>query len=133
MKIQEVTSTKEDYLRALYLLGKSTGVVDLARHLGLSKSTVSERLEALAKQGFVSHKKYKKLQLTKKGEILAKNLTYKHRVIEVFLHNFLNIPKNKVHEEAHKLEHAFSDGAIKRLGRFVGNPQKDPHGKPIVK
>ena len=134
MKTQQgITSTKEDYVRALYLLGKDVGVITLARHLNLSKSTVSERLEELGKHGFVHREKYKKLQLTKKGELLAKKLTYKHRVIEVFLHNFLNISKNKVHDEAHKLEHAVSDDVIKRLGRFVGNPKKDPHGTPILK
>ncbi|OGK19075.1 hypothetical protein A3G67_01290 [Candidatus Roizmanbacteria bacterium RIFCSPLOWO2_12_FULL_40_12] len=128
-----LTATKEDYLRAIYLSGKDAGVVNLARRLDLSKSTVSERLAAMAKQGLVIHKKYEKLRLTKKGELFAKKLTYKHRIIEVFLHNVLHISKKKIHEEAHKLEHAFSDDAINRLSRLVGNPKRDPHGTPILK
>ena len=131
-----VTATREDYLRALYKLGGDegkVGVTTLADHMGLAKSTVTERLQGMAENKIVKYERYKPLQLTRKGKNLAKKLTYKHRIIEVFLHDTLKMKGNVIHEEAHQLEHAFSDDAIQRLARFLGNPKVDPHGSPIVK
>lgn len=106
-------------------------LVDIARSLGLSRSTVSERLSGLARQGYVTHVKYEKPALTRRGETLARKLTRKHRIVEVFLHEVLKMPKGRVHAEAHKLEHALSDEVVERLGRFLGNPKVDAHGAPI--
>lgn len=132
----ELSITQEDYLRAMYKLKTSEGkirVVDIAEQLGLSKSTVSERLQELARQKFVLYSAYTKLDLSKKGYEVGEMLTYRHRIIECFLHKVLKISKERVHEEAHRLEHAFSDEAIEKLADLVGNPEKDPHGTVIPK
>ena len=132
-----ITATREDYLRAMYALeqkhARGIGVLELADTLGLAKSTVSERLQELAGLHLIQYQKYAPLRLTKKGSAVAKKLTYKHRLIEVFLHATLHLPRNKVHAEAHKLEHAFSDEVTERLRAFLGNPHVDPHGSPILK
>lgn len=106
-------------------------MVDIAAQLGLSKSTVSERIQELAAQGYITHEKYSNPEFTPRGYELAKKLTHKHRLIEVFLHDILKVPLHQVHEEAHKLEHAMSDDVIKRLGTFLNNPTTDSHGTPI--
>ncbi len=129
-----ITSTKEDYIRAIYILrrsAKETGVTNIADRLQLSKSTVSERVKELVRDGLVTAAPYAQVELTATGEAIGKKLTYKHRLIEVFLHETLKIPKDKVHAEAERLEHAFSDEAIKRLDSFLKHPTHDPHGSPI--
>ena len=130
-----LTSTKEDYLRAIYLLQQKEGQIvrsrDIVKALGLSKSTVSERLSELAEQQLIQAEPYSEVKLTQKGYEIAKQLTYRHRVIEVFLHTILQFSKDQLHEQANELEHAFSDEAIKRLADYLGNPQKDPHGVSI--
>ncbi len=128
--------TKEDYIRALYLIeesGKEPRVVDIAKRLGLSKSTVSERLKALTEQGFAKTAPYSNISLTKKGRLIGAELTYKHRLIEVFLHQTLKLPKQSLHQEAELLEHACSDIVIKKLADFLNHPTHDPHGSPITK
>ncbi|MCH7492197.1 metal-dependent transcriptional regulator [Patescibacteria group bacterium] len=136
MKDKRITPTIEDYLRAIYYLGKKrdggVGVVTLAKYMRLAKSTVSERLKNLDNHKLINYKKYSSIIFTNKGYTLASQLTYKHRLIEVFLHEALKMSKNNVHREAHKLEHAFSDEVITRLSKFLGYPKKDPHGKPIT-
>lgn len=130
----KITATKEDYVRAIYILDTTqdgTGVTDIANRLTLSKSTVSERVKELVNEGLVVSELYGKVKLTKHGNEVGKKLTYKHRIIEVFLHNTLHIPKDKIHVEAERLEHAFSDDVIKRLATFLGNPINDPHGSTI--
>ncbi len=129
-----ITATKEDYVRAIYILavaGKDTGVTHIARKLKLSKSTVSERVKELVRDGLAEAAPYAAVSLTKKGIETGKKLTYKHRLIEVFLYQTLHIPKDKIHAEAEKLEHAFSDEVIKRLAKFLGYPKSDPHGSVL--
>ena len=128
------TTSKEDYLRGIYILEEEKGQIksiDLAHYLNVSKPSVSEMIKELQKEGLISHKKYSKLQFTSKGRRIALKLTQKHRLIELFLKNILQIKSKSIHQEAHRLEHAFSDESISKLRNILGNPKKDPHGKPI--
>ena len=135
--MSRITPTREDYLRAIYRFsGQDTRVriIDIARYLRLARSTVSERVQDLKNANFIkSGQSEEGIVLSKKGLLLARQLTYKHRLIEVFLHKVLRMDAKKVHEEAHKLEHAFSDEVTVRLAKFLGNPTRDPHGKKIIK
>ena len=132
---KNISATKEDYVRAIYLLqesGQEPGILQIAKRLNLSKSTVSERIKELTQAGLTLSKPYSTVSLTTKGHALGKNMTYKHRLIEVFLHQTLTLPKAKIHPEAQRLEHAFSDEAIKHLDSFLKHPTHDPHGSPIT-
>lgn len=134
MRTRRPTPEREDYLRAMYVLHERKVpllLMNIAKYLSLSKSTVSERIQGLAREGFVKHQRYGELSFTTKGKKYAHTLTMKHRLIEVFLHEFLHIPAHRVHEEAHALEHGMSDLVMKRLAVFLNNPKTDPHGKHI--
>ena len=130
------SEVREDYLRGLYVLHEEKNElrsVDLAEYMKVSKPSVSEMLRELDADGLVEYKKYSKIKFTKKGMSAARKLTTKHRIIELFLTKTLKRDKKEVHEEAHRLEHAFSDESIDKLRALLGNPQVDPHGKPIPK
>jgi DtxR family Mn-dependent transcriptional regulator len=131
-----ISPAREDYIRAIYLLqekGEEPGIVEIAKRLSLSKSTVSERIKELTADGFTVSKPYSSVSLTKSGLELGKKMTYKHRLIEVFLHQTLRLPADKIHAEAERLEHAFSDEAIELLANFLKHPTHDPHGSLIKK
>ena len=128
------TANREDYLRGLYILEEEKGEIksiDLAHYLNVSKPSVSEMVQELNEEGLISYKKYSKLRFTSKGKKIAQKLTSKHRLIELFLKSVLKIDSKNVHQEAHRLEHAFSDESISKIKKLLGNPKKDPHGKPI--
>lgn len=128
------TAHKEDYLRGLYILEEEKSEIksiDLANYLHVSKPSVSEMVNELNKEGLIAYKKYSKLKFTAKGRRIAQKLTSKHRLIESFLKDVLKISPKNLHQEAHRLEHAFSDESMKKLRKLLGNPKKDPHGKPI--
>jgi len=128
------TKNREDYLRALYLLTEKEPEiksVDIAKYLHISKPSVSEMVQELDKEGLIIYQRYAKLQFTPKGKKIAEKLTAKHRLIELFLKNILKMDAHQLHEEAHRLEHAFSDEAIEKIRALLGNPTTDPHGKPI--
>lgn len=131
-----ITPTREDYIREISLLSNkqdTVRMVDICRNLQLARSTVSERIKDLEHKKFIKSDHTHGILLTKKGSVIAKKLTYKHRLIEVFLYSILGISSKNVHAEAHKLEHAFSDEVIAKLNKFLGNPSKDPHGNSIKK
>lgn len=132
---KRVSATREDYVRAIYLLQEKEtepGIIQIAARLNLSKSTVSERIKELTEAGLTISKPYSTISLTPAGRALGKKMTYKHRLIEVFLHQTLKLPKELVHAEAERLEHAFSDEAIEKLDVFLKHPTHDPHGSPIT-
>ena len=126
--------SREDYLRGIYHLLEDEGYVksvDLADYLNITKPSVSQMLQEMDKEGLIDYKKYSQLRFTSKGRNIARKLTIKHRIIESFLKNILKIDSENIHEEAHRLEHAFSDESIEKLRKLLGNPKEDPHGKPI--
>ncbi|MDO8552792.1 MAG: metal-dependent transcriptional regulator [bacterium] len=135
MRAKTISATREDYLRAIYLLqerhGGRASTTETAKYLHLSKSTVSERLKDLMRDGLVVPHKYASITLTPRGQKIAQSLTFKHRIIEVFLHSTLKVPRSKVHAEANRLEHGVSDEVAKRLHCFLGSPKNDPHGMQI--
>ena len=132
-----IKQSREDYLRAIYNFweqkGKVIRSVDIAEYLDVSKSSVSQMLKKLAIQRYIRIKPYSRISFTAKGLREAKKLTYKHRIMEVFLNDILKISKNKIHNEAHKLEHCVSDEVIKKIANFLNNPEYNPQGKKIPK
>jgi len=106
-------------------------VTALVKKLGLSKSTVSERVSTLKRDGLVATEPYAAIRLTDKGRGLGLNLTRRHRILEVFLHDTLKMPLAQIHDEAERLEHACSDKVINRLDAFLQYPTHDPHGSKI--
>ena len=128
--------SQEDYLRAIYLVMEKTNdktakSVDIAESLGVSKPAVSKMLKKLQDDGLISTNPYSSVSLTISGQCLAQNLTHKHRLIEVFLKDILHVDMERIHDEAHKMEHAFSDDTIEKLGIFLKNPEYCPNGKKI--
>ncbi len=126
--------SRENYIRAIYVISKRKGIVrgkDLAEYLSVSKNTVSAMLSRIRGDGYLTYKSYGALTLTRKGTALAKKLTQKHRLIELFLTNVLKRDPAKVHPEACLLEHDFSPKSISAMKKLLGNPKADPHGSPI--
>jgi DtxR family transcriptional regulator, Mn-dependent transcriptional regulator len=126
--------SKEDYLSAIYKFRDENGEIkpnQIAESLDISNAAVTDMLRKLSTDGFVVYKKYKGIKLTDEGEIYAKNMVRRHRIWEVFLHQIVGLPWDKVHDEAHRLEHSASDELIGRLEEMCNFPEYDPHGDPI--
>ncbi|MBI4052898.1 MAG: metal-dependent transcriptional regulator [Candidatus Diapherotrites archaeon] len=129
-----VNQSRLDYVRAIFILSGRLGEVrgkGLSEYLGVSKNTVSTMLKRLRAQKLVLYEEYGAVSLTKKGERLAKDLTARHRLIELFLTRVLKRNPKTVHGEADLLEHAFSEQSLKSMRKLLGNPKFDPHGKTI--
>ncbi len=129
-----INEPRENYIRAIYVISTRKGTVrskDLAQYLSVSKNTVSAMISKIRDEGYISYEKYGELTLTRKGRSLAKKLTQKHRIIELFLARVLRRDPRRVHAEACLLEHDFSPQSISAMKKLLGNPKSDPHGSPI--
>jgi len=126
--------SKEDYLSTMYKHRDASGAIksnQIADRLNISGAAVTDMLKKLSREGYVDYKKYKGIRLTRIGEEYAMNMVRRHRIWEVFLHQVVGIPWDKVHSEAENLEHSSSDELINRLEEMLDFPEFDPHGDPI--
>jgi DtxR family Mn-dependent transcriptional regulator len=126
--------SKEDYLSVIYKHRETDGTIkanQIAEKLSVTNAAVTDMLRKLAKDGFVNYKRYKGIKLTDNGEEYAKNMVRRHRIWEVFLHQIVGMPWDRVHKEAHNLEHSASDELINRMEEMLNFPAFDPHGDPI--
>ena len=125
----------EDYVKAIYgLADGENGTVTtnaLAKRLGITQPSVSAMLKKLAQRGLVEHSPYRGVALTAAGERLALEVTRHHRLLETYLATHLDVPWDRVHEEAEALEHVLSDYLVERIAAKLGHPTHDPHGAPI--
>jgi DtxR family transcriptional regulator, Mn-dependent transcriptional regulator len=126
--------SKENYLSVIYKSADSNGEIkanQIAEQLNISAAAVTDMLRKLAKEGYVDYKRYKGTKLTNSGEEYARNMVRRHRIWELFLHQIVGLPWDKVHNEAHNLEHSASDELINKMEEMLDYPEFDPHGDPI--
>jgi len=127
---------REDYVKAIYQLGdgRPVSAVSLARYLGVSRAAITKFRRVLSADGLArtARARTDPIRLTARGQALALNMLRRHRLVETFLHQTLGVPLDVLHSQAEAIEHVLSDDVTDRLNRFLGNPQYDPHGHPIV-
>lgn len=126
--------SKEDYLSVIYKNLDSEGKIKaslIAEKLEISNAAVTDMIKKLSRDGHTKYQKYKGIQLTESGKNYAKNMVRRHRIWEVFLYQVVGLPWDKVHDEAHNLEHSSSDELINKMEEMLDFPEYDPHGDPI--
>lgn len=132
------TLTIENYVKTIYQLvlnndGQPAATGQVADALDVSPGTVTSMLKTLSDSGLAAYRPYEGVILSESGEALALRVLRRHRLIELFLQNTLELTWDEVHDEAENMEHAVSDLLIDRIDDYLGNPETDPHGDPIPK
>jgi len=130
---QEYHPPVEEYLETMLALDEEGVPVIQARiaeRLGRSAPSVSEMLDRLIVDGYVS-RDGRRLSLTDSGRALAEKVVRKHRLAERLLVDVIGLEWHKVHREAGRWEHVISDDVEARLVELLGDPATCPHGNPI--
>jgi DtxR family Mn-dependent transcriptional regulator len=131
------TESSDDYLKAILELGgaeeEQVSSSVLAQHLGVRAASVTGMLQKLSAQKppFVKYEKHHGVRLTAAGKMRALEVLRHHRLLERFLHDFLDYSWDEVHEEAERLEHFISERLEDRIAAKLGDPETDPHGHLI--
>jgi DtxR family transcriptional regulator, Mn-dependent transcriptional regulator len=124
----------ENYTKAIYALQRRGGTVTtnaVADRLGVTAASASGMLKKLDAQGLVRHEPYHGVELTEEGERVALEVLRHHRLLELYLAERLDMPWDRVHDEAEVLEHVISEELEALIAAELGHPTHDPHGDPI--
>ncbi|MEM3078748.1 MAG: metal-dependent transcriptional regulator [Thermoproteota archaeon] len=131
---EEVSPAVEEYLECIYRLQEKEGVArtsSIVKSLRVVPGTVTNTVEKLEKDGFVTHVSYRGVRLTEKGRRIALKVVRRHRLSERLLVDILKMEWDRVHETACRLEHSLTDEVVKHLEKALNYPRTCPHGNPI--
>ncbi|MEZ4769969.1 MAG: metal-dependent transcriptional regulator [Caldilineales bacterium] len=134
MQNQDITRAHQDYLKTIYLLqsrGQTANNSAIAQALGVSPASATNMVKRLAEAGLIAYAPYQGVDLTPEGLRIALKVVRRHRLVELLLHEILEMPWDLVHSEAERIEHAVSEEVEDAIARKLGNPSVDPHGDPI--
>ena len=107
----------EDYLEAILVLHKKMGMVrsvDVARHMGVSKASVTRATTILRKDGFLKMDRERYIYLTSAGRVTAEKIYERHQ----FFTNRLiavGVEPKQAEQDACRMEHAISDESFAKL------------------
>ena len=128
----KIHASGEDYLEAVLILQKQKGEsavrsVDLARHMGFSKPSISHAVGVLRNGGFLVMDKDGSLHLTDKGREVAEKIYDRHRF---FTEQLIAVGVDEVtaEQDACRIEHAISDESFQKLKNAIRSGGKQ-YGK----
>ena len=131
----ELSEAIQDYAKAIYSLqaqsGRPVSNSAVADRLGVSAASASAMVKRLTEQGLATHARYRGVELTPEGQRVALEVLRHHRLLELYLVTHLDVPWDRVHEEAEALEHAISEDLEARIAAKLDHPTRNPHGDPI--
>ena len=99
--------------------------------LGTSLPSVSAMIRRMTREKLVTTSSEKEISLTKSGLTEAESILRRHRLAERLAVDVLKVDLKRAHEEAHRLEHAFSPYLESRVVDILDHPTTCPFGHPI--
>ena len=114
MKMQE---SPEDYLETIYMLSLHSSEVrsiDVARHLGYSKPSVSVAMKRLRENGYVNMDDNNLLTLTESGLAIARSIYERHQVISGYLMS-IGVSEETALKDACRIEHVLSEETFHKI------------------
>ena len=115
----------EDYLEAILMLQKKNGMVrsiDLARHMEVSKPSVSHAIKTLREGGFLTMDEDYCLHLTEVGREVAEKIYERHLF---FMEQLIaaGVDPETAEADACRIEHIISDESFLRLKEAAAQEQ----------
>ena len=116
----------EDYLEAVLVLQRKQGMVrsvDLARHMGFSKPSISHAVGVLKNGGFLTVDDDGFLHLTVKGREIAEKIYERHLF---FMEQLIaaGVDPKTAEADACRIEHIISDESFDRLKEAAAQEQE---------
>ncbi len=116
-----ITQGLEDYIEIIYnkiSSGENVKAIDIANELGISRPSVSEALIKLADKDLIIYEGRKGIKITEKGEVEAKKVIKKHKILSEFFCDILGIDETASNKNACKIEHVIDEAVIEKIKSF---------------
>lgn len=125
--IMPLQESGEMYLVTIQALSKDGAPVrslDIARHMGYSRASISRAMKILRDEGYITVDETGYLFLTDKGLKIAESINEKHVVLRDFLTS-IGVDKKTADSDACRIEHVISDRSLKALKKHNEKLKKD--------
>ena len=126
-----LTASLEDYLEAIFHIIAQKQAVrpkDIAKRLGVSNSSVTGALRALADKEMINYAPYDVITLTAAGKAAAEDVIRRHEVLRDFFVKVLAVDDKEADEAACRMEHSIPQGILERFIQFVEFVEVCPRG-----
>jgi DtxR family Mn-dependent transcriptional regulator len=129
--VSELTSSQEDYLKAIYQLAmdnKVARVRDIAKRMNVKMPTVISALKHLSSKELINYDPHQFITLTNSGEKQAGEIVRRHEIVIDFLSNILNVDGDRAEANACRIEHAFDEKVMEQFVNFLEFMENCPRG-----
>jgi len=116
------TPSMEDYLEAIAMLrneNKVARVSQISQKLKVKMPSVTSALSKLSDKKLVLHQKYGYVELTTRGDKVAKDVIRRHEALSHFFAEILDIERETAEADACKIEHVISQLSLERITKFI--------------
>lgn len=129
--------TDENLLKALFKTGQQRGelssyypVSEILQMWSFGKKEMAMSLARLSGRGLLQ-RQAEMFRMTKEGVAAGARITRLHRLWEVYLSRYLELPGDHVHRDAEDMEHIITPEMERQLDQLLGHPVHDPHDREI--
>lgn len=123
-----MTQSLEDYLETIFVLigeGRPAQVRDVARLLDVKMPSVVKAIHELKKLGLVTQEPYSPINLTTKGERVARIVLNRHKLLRSFLIK-LGVSRRIADKDACLMEHILSAETIDKIRAYTEKTNEKP-------
>ena len=116
-----MTQSLEDYLEAIYVRiaeGRPAQVRDVARMLSVKMPSVVKAVRELKNFGLVTQEPYSAIELTAKGERMARLVLDRHTLLRAFLMK-LGVTRRNADRDACLMEHILSAETLDKIRTYT--------------
>ena len=130
-----LSSALEDYLETIFEIvreRKMARVKEIARRRGVRPASVTPAMRRLADLDLINYIQREYIDLTPEGERLARRVYARHKVLDRFFSEVLQVPRAISSSDACAMEHAISDHTMDHMVRFLEFLIACPEGKALL-
>lgn len=117
-----ISKALEEYLKTIYVLKKqneNVRVTDIANSMNCSKPSVNKAINILKDNGYLNYESYGTIEMTEKGENLAKKILETYDIVYLFLKDVLGLENKEAEREAEKIKLSMNDNTINSLAKYI--------------